>query len=311
MRKIISLILLIVIILCSRCCYASSSITYFSYESIKIENKDIDILSYELTIDTKTSKIKNTILLKNTSNDEIKTNILLPLENKEISMTINNLKIKLNDVELEYTINNDGDYVVKTKIPANSGKKLEIEYFTDNDLQKAKIIKCNFDNLKERTVNKLKVNIEIDEKNIPLVENIYPGHYTFNENTISIEYYDYVVNTLTREVIVQKETFNNMLYGREENLTDIERDIVNNWYKQNTINYNGLRESGNIANKFCRNILDYLYLKNGGKFNYYNEPSEPLLYEMFSDKLINDERNSVSDLKGKKICCRMENNITI
>lgn len=301
MRKTIAIILLLISFFMINTTFsaAANSTTYFYLDAVKIENNDIEIISDEITIDTTTSKVENTILLKNTSDKEIETDILIPLENEDLSISIKDLIIELNDVQVEYIKNDNGKYIVKTKISANSGKKINIEYSTENDLQKAKIIKCNFDNLKGRQVSKLKVDVKIDEKDIPLVEKIYPGHYTFSDNTISVEYYNYTVNTITKDVIVKKETFNNLLYGREIELTDKEREIISNWYEQKEDNtkYEEVYNYENpIKNQIAKNIIDYKYIKTGMKFNYH-EPESELLYNM-----VTSLDGYEMDLKGKIVC---------
>ena len=300
-RKVITGILISLIIILINCTnsIAAGSITYLYLDSIKIEDSKIEILSNEVLIDTTTSKIENTIYLKNTSDKEINFNLDIPLENEELGISIKDLAIKLNDVQVEYVKGEKGNYLVKTKISANSGKKINIEYYTENDLQKAKLIKCNFDNFKGKKVGKLKVDIKIDDKNIPLVEKIYPGHYTFKDNTVSVEYYNYEVNTLTKDVILKKETFNNLLYGRENELYDEEIDIINTWYSSGDININKEKfednyrkknwiegsENNKPINSIVKDIIDYSYIKNGKVIEQSNdinyEPSEPLLYEMY------------------------------
>ena len=301
MRKTIAIILLLISFFMINTTFsvAANSVTYLYLDAVKIENNDIEIISDEITIDTTTSKVENTILLKNTSDKEIETEILIPLENEDLSIAIKDLIIKLNDVQVDYVRNDNGEYFVKTKISANSGKRVNIEYSTENDLQKAKIIKCNFDNLKGRQVSKLKVDIKIDEKDIPLVEKIYPGHYTFNDNTISVEYYNYTVNTITKDVIVKKETFNNLLYGREVELTDKEREIISNWYEQKEDNtkYEEVYNYENpIKNQIAKNIIDYKDIKTETKFNY-REPESELLYSM-----VTSLEGYEMDLKGKTVC---------
>lgn len=320
-RKVITGILISLIIILINCTnsIAAGSITYLYLDSIKIEDSKIEILSNEVLIDTTTSKIENTIYLKNTSDKEINFNLDIPLENEELGISIKDLAIKLNDVQVEYVKGEKGNYLVKTKISANSGKKINIEYYTENDLQKAKLIKCNFDNFKGKKVGKLKVDIKIDDKNIPLVEKIYPGHYTFKDNTVSVEYYNYEVNTLTKDVILKKETFNNLLYGRENELYDEEIDIINTWYSSGDININKEKfednyrkknwiegsENNKPINSIVKNIIDYSYIKNGKvieQSNYINyEPSEPLLYEMYEGNPNIVEYKKL-DLKGKNIC---------
>lgn len=274
-KLLITFILIIFSLINSSISIGASSTTYLYLDAIKIEDPNIEILSNELLIDTTTSKIENTINLKNTSDKEINLDLAFPLENEQLGISIKDLVIKLNDVQVESVKSDDGKYIVKTQISANSGKKIHIEYYTENDLQKARLIKCNFDNLKGKKVGKLKVDIKIDDKNIPLVEKIYPGHYTFKDNTISIEYYNYEVNTITKDIIVKKETFNNLLYGRESNINDEERNIINTWYTTGDIK---VKNDYYPENSIVQNIIDYKKIKNGSKTN--GEPSEPLLYGM-------------------------------
>lgn len=297
-KLLISFILIIFLFMNSVISIGSSATTYLYLDSIKIEDQNIEILSNELLIDTTTSKVENTINLKNTSDKEIEMDLAFPLENEQLGISIRDLIIKLNDVQVEYVKGDEGKYIVKTRISANSGKKINIEYYTDNDLQKARLIKCNFDNLKGKKVGKLKVDIKIDDKNIPLVEKIYPGHYTFKDNTISIEYYNYEVNTITKDIIVKKETFNNLLYGRELDLDDEERNIINTWYTTGDIK---VKNDYYPENSIVKNIVDYKKIKTGSKTN--GEPSEPLLYELNEkNPYPNDMEQYSLDLKGKNIC---------
>lgn len=293
-KILIAFILSIFLFVNSTISIGSSAITYLYLEAIKIEDSNIEILSDELLIDTTTSKVENTINLKNTSDKEIEMNLVFPLENEQLGISIKDLVIKLNDVQVEYTKGDEGKYIVKTRISANSGKRINIEYYTENDLQKARLIKCNFDNLTGKKVGKLKVDIKIDDKSIPLVEKIYPGHYTFKDNTISVEYYNYEVNTITKEIIVKKETFNNLLYGREIDLDDEERKIISTWYTTGDVN---VKDDYRSENSIVKNIIDYKKIKNGSEIT--TEPSEPLLYGL-------SEENPYSilkrDLKGKNIC---------
>ena len=256
MRKLVMLFIIIAVVSFGSV-YASNSITYFYGESIEITDSNIDILSNEVTIDVINSKVTNVVLLKNTSDKEIATTIVIPIENKELSVSANNVEILVDGSKVEYEKNNDGEYVVNTEIPLGSGQKLEISYHTDNDLNRAKVIKYNMENFKGRIVGKVKVNIVIDEKNIPLVEKIYPGHFEFDEetNTISVEYYQYEVTTITKEVIVQKETFHNLLYGRENELSEQDRRIVKAWADGNI---DAIKEEKYWKYSTMRNIVYYI-----------------------------------------------------
>lgn len=273
---------------------ASTAITYYYGDAIRVEDTNIEVVSDEITIDTTASKIENVVLLKNTTNQEIITNIAIPLENKEMSISINNLSIVINGTNVDYIRNENGEYLVRTKVPANSSKKLEISYTTDNDLKNAKIIKYNFENFANRTVGKVKVNMVIDEKTIPLIQKIYPGHYNFENNTISVEYYNYNVTKITKEFIVQKETFNNLLYGREVSLDDKEKKVISDWFNGVKGNYDDI-ETFEI-NETCKSIMEYEWVKDGQAFTPYNEPTNPLIYDMVN------LREDSKELKGKTIC---------
>ena len=301
-KLIILFIVFIVLIMNSTISNASSSATYLYMESIKIVNSNIEILSDETLIDTTTSKIEKTINIRNTSNEKQEIDLVIPLELKDIDITVKDVSIKLNDVKVEYEKDKDGNYIVKSRISGNSGKKIEIEFFTENDLQKARTIKLNFDNFKDKKVGKVKVDVKIDDRNIPFVEAIYPGHFTFEDNTISIEYYNYEVNTLTRDVIIKKETFSNLLYGREFDIQEKEKDIINSWYKDGKIKIDEEYDETfyDLENEIVRNIYNYALIKQGKELDW--EPSDPLLYGMYKGS--NDKQNMYfnRELEGRTIC---------
>lgn len=298
-KKLVAFFLLIIFLfICTNVSIGASSTTYLYLDSLNIENENIEILSDEILIDTTTSKVENLINLKNSSDNEVKTDLVFPLENNELGISIKDLVIKLNDVQVDYAKDSKGNYTVKTKLSANSGKKIHVEYSLENDLQKARFIKCNFDNFKGKKVGKLKVDIKLDDKNIPLVEKIYPGHYTFKDNTISVEYYNYEVNTLTKNIIVKKETFYNLLYGRESSINDEDLAIIKQWYTSGDVS---VKNEYYSENSIVCNIMDYKKIKSGATLN--SEPSEPLLYEMSKDNsYASDVEFLKRDLKDKNVC---------
>ena len=64
-KKYFSIGCFILLIISFSNCYASSNITYFYGEALKIENDGVRILSNEVKINTTTSKIENIVLIKN------------------------------------------------------------------------------------------------------------------------------------------------------------------------------------------------------------------------------------------------------
>lgn len=281
MKKKIFFIMLIIFIalLAKTKVQAVSNVTYFYGETINIkdENDNIEVLSDEVIIDTRTSKIKHVLLLQNNANNELETEITIPLENKELSTKVNDLTILINGYLVTPT-NDNGEYVINTKILANEGKKLEIQYKTENDLRDARVIKYNLDNLKEKVIGKVKVDIIFDEVEIPLITGIYPGHYTFDNNTISVEYYNMKVNTITRDVIIEKETYNNLLYGRENSFSEEEIRIINNakdWIENGIkIDYNEIKDyegRNEDINNIAQNTLK-IKSSNENYLQYTNNP---------------------------------------
>lgn len=287
-------------------CRASNNITYFYGEPMIVNNSNIEILSNELSIDIINSKINNTFYLKNTSASTISTSFTIPIENKEYSIVANNVEIKLNGTHVDFERNANGDYVVYTKIAAESGKKLEVSYNTDNDLNNAKIIKYDMENFRGKVVGKVNVQIKIDRRNIPLIEKIYPGHFEFDENTnvISVEYYNYEVTPITKEIIVQKETFHNLLYGRETELDDETRKVIQDWSNGVTDKTKlfGETEYYNLQGEIPRYINQYV------NKNYYAgiKIGNPILYYLYcykAQKGDNDEDNfGFPYLANKTIC---------
>ena len=97
-KLLITFILIIFSLINSSISIGASSTTYLYLDAIKIEDPNIEILSNELLINTTTSKIENTINLKNTSDKEINLDLAFPLENEQLGISIKDLVIKLNDV---------------------------------------------------------------------------------------------------------------------------------------------------------------------------------------------------------------------
>ena len=208
---------------------ASSSVTYFYGEPISIEkSENIKIISNEVKIDTENSKIENNFLIKNVSDKEVISKISIKLEDKKIATSINNLKIKINKTEITNISQEDEKYVFYVRVPANEGKKIEISYNTDNNLRNAKILKYTLDNLKSQNLKYFKIDIILPEVDVPLVSGIYPECYNFDNNIVSVEYYDFNVNSLTKDFIIEKQTYKDLLYGKEVELSDVEKEIINN-----------------------------------------------------------------------------------
>lgn len=208
---------------------AVSYATYFYGEPIVIEKSDeVEIISNDVNIDTKNSSVKNLFLLKNNSSNNVTTKIYIKLEDSKLLTSINNLKVIVNKTEIKYIRETDGRYVFTIKIPKNEGKKIEITYNTDNELKNAKVLKYTLDNLKGKKLKHFKISINLPEADVPLVTGIYPECYIFDNNIVSVEYYNFNVNSLTKDFIVEKQTYKNLLYGQETELKEEEKKVLKN-----------------------------------------------------------------------------------
>lgn len=260
-KNILKTILFIVMILLIISCYViisnANSITYYTGKSINISNQDqIEVLSAEVKIDTINSLVGTTTIIRNTSNKSRDETISIPVKDSIVETKIKTLKILVNGVEVKYQKTDDEKYTFNVKMKPNEAKKIIVVYQTENDLKKARVLKYDFEDLGigNRTIKKAKVDIVLQEKDIPLVTKVYPGHYTLENNTISVEYYNFKVNSLTKEVMIEKETYDNLLYGRDIALTDIDKKVLSlvpEWEK------NGL--AINYATDIIKRTDDYKY----------------------------------------------------
>lgn len=326
---IICIITILVLVINS---YASN---YYDGTSIDIKQMDnMEILLNEVTIDTTTSNVKNIFLIRNTSDTQIEQEVEIQLENNELATQIKDLSIVVNNLNAKYIKDENGIYKFTIKADPGAVKKIEIQYNTENNLKNARIIKYSLDSLKGKLVKALKVDIIVEEEDIPLVKAIYPYNYTFENNTISVRYYNFTVNNLTKDIIIEKDTYSDLKYSREYELNEIEQFIVENskeWItngisidytkdidseyininktisrlkgiEYNLENFNSLEES-------CSAILDYIEVKQlykdgktskyvGGFGNEYYENIRPLIKSyMYPDKYPNEDM-----LVGKTIC---------
>ena len=150
------------------------------------------------------------------------------LEDSYSSLTINSLKIIVNDLEIEDYEKVGDEYVFYFEILPNEGKKIEISYKTDSNLQNARIIKYSMDKIEGKEVKIFQIDIKLSKYDIPLVQKIWPGAYDFYNETISTEYVDFKVNNLTSNIIIEKETYKNLKYGEyAETRSETEQYILN------------------------------------------------------------------------------------
>ena len=217
MKKLIKYVLffaLVLLIFMTKEAKASTGSTVFIGEPVVLDSyENVEITLNDVEINEETSEVKNTHLFTNISDKTITRKASIKLEDSFSNFTINSLKIVVNGRQIE-KITKDGDnYNFSFEIPPQEGKKIEITYKTDNDLQNAKIIKYTMDSIKGKEVKLYKIKVILSKYDIPLVQKIWPGAYEFENNIINTEYFDFKVNNLTSTFIIQKETYKNLKYG--------------------------------------------------------------------------------------------------
>lgn len=237
LKKLICIAIILVIALCVFNLPRNvEAITYYNGNSIEInDNSNIEVISIEAKIDTINSEVIQTTIIKNTASINQEKTIELPIKNGIIETKIKNLQVFINDLEVNYKLVNE-QIQFKTKLDANEAKKIVIKYKTENNLLNSKVIKYNFENLNfgNNIIKKAKVDIIIRDRDVPLVNKITPGHYTFKDNTISVEYYNFKVNTLTKQVIVERDTYEELEKRGEDNFVIDNKifELVPTWEKE-------------------------------------------------------------------------------
>lgn len=294
--KIVLLIIFFVFILNINEAKASTGSTVFIGEPVILDDyKDVEITYNYVEINEETSEIKNTQIFTNLTDSKVTKKASIKLEDSYTNLTINSLKIVVNGLEIQEITKEGDNYIFYFEILPNEGKKIEITYKTDNDLQNAKIIKYTMDKLKGQKVKMFDISVKLSKYDIPLVQKIWPGAYEFEENIVSTEYFDFPVNNLTSTFIIQKETYKNLKYGEyAEALSDIDEyildhakefidgnmpnipdniyyihDIACKWALNREFNY---RENGDSINEALRTVLAYsLITKAYGENNVYRK----------------------------------------
>ena len=209
---------------------ASTGATIFIGEPILLDNyNNIEISYNRVEINEETSEISNVQLFTNLSSEKVTKKATIKLEDTYSGLTINSLKILVNGLEIENIEKIGDEYVFYFEISPNEGKKIDITYKTDSNLQNAKIIKYTMDKLSGKEVKLFQINVKLSKYDIPLVKRIWPGAYEFENEAIGTEYVDFKVNNLTSSFIIQKETYRNLKYGEyAESLSNIDDYILSN-----------------------------------------------------------------------------------
>lgn len=317
--------------------------TYFYGEILKLKNYNgTEILLNEVDIDVGESNVENTTIIKNSTSEDISTIASIKLEDEKMGIGVKNLDISINGKSQTDIKIISGNYVFNVEIPAGEAKKIVVKYQTNSNLENAKVIKYSLQGSRWKNVNAFKINVKLPEEDIPLVKNIYPQCYKFEDSTITAEYYNFNVNVLTQDVIIEKETYKDLLYGRENSFSDNEIAIIKNakdwinsgiyvdYNKYLTENSNYIKDKNikiveteavfkdllkineNISTKnVIESIMEYALnrqLVTNGENNIYTSSiynfsnENEWEYPLTKDYIIENSSNEVYSLKDKKIC---------
>ena len=209
-NKILVYIIIIFAVLCglTHNVYSQSDVTYFYGEILNLQNyTGTEVLLNEVNIDVGNSSVENTIIIKNTTNESINTLAAIKLEDEDLGISVSNVSVNVNDTYINNFRKYNGNYIFNITIPAGEAKKVVAKYQTNNNLNEAKVIKYSLQKSKWKKINAFKINIKLPSEDVPLVKNIYPQCYEFENDTIIAEYYNFNVNALTQDVIIEKETY--------------------------------------------------------------------------------------------------------
>lgn len=317
--------------------------TYFYGEILKLKNYNgTEILLNEVDIDVGESSVENTTIIKNSTSENISTIASIKLEDEKMGIGIKNLDISINGKSQTDIKIISGNYVFNVEIQAGEAKKIVVKYQTNSNLENAKVIKYSLQGSRWKNINAFKINVKLPEEDIPLVKNIYPQCYKFEDSTITAEYYNFNVNVLTQDVIIEKETYKDLLYGRENSFSDNEIAIIKNakdwinsgiyvdYNKYLTENSNYIKDKNikiveteavfkdllkineNISTKnVIESIMEYALnrqLVTNGENNIYTSSiynfsnENEWEYPLTKDYIIENSSNEVYSLKDKKIC---------
>lgn len=317
--------------------------TYFYGEILKLKNYNgTEILLNEVDIDVGESSVENTTIIKNSTSENISTIASIKLEDEKMGIGIKNLDISINGKNQTDIKIISGNYVFNVEIPAGEAKKIVVKYQTNSNLENAKVIKYSLQGSRWKNINAFKINVKLPEEDIPLVKNIYPQCYKFEDSTITAEYYNFNINVLTQDVIIEKETYKDLLYGRENSFSDNEIAIIKNakdwinsgiyvdYNKYLTENSNYIKDKNikiveteavfkdllkineNISTKnVIESIMEYALnrqLVTNGENNIYTSSiynfsnENEWEYPLTKDYIIENSSNEVYSLKDKKIC---------
>lgn len=191
----------------------------------------LETLYFALNIDEEASCVESTLLLKNPTDADITAEMTLPMGS--VSAKDDALQLYLDS---EPALLTDGCFSVT--VPANGCKTVEYRYHAADDLRNVKVISFDFSQLvftEGAKIGKFEMDVHLAEEDIPLVTDIQPVNYRYQDRTVSIVLYDFAPSVLLDRAMLAKDTWKDLAASREFEPNAEQRYFLQNyrqWFKE-------------------------------------------------------------------------------
>ncbi len=193
-----------------------------------LENGDgLETLWFGLEIDEETSDVQAVLQLKNPTSEEISTPFCLPQD--ELAAAGDTLACFLDGRETPLP-----DQIT---VPAGGYRTVEYSYRTATPLRDARVISFDLHRLvftEGAKIGKFSFALHLCEEDVPLVTDIKPVNYTYEDQTVSVVLYDFAPSRLLDRVYIAKDTWKDLSSSREFEPNEEQRYFLENyrdWFK--------------------------------------------------------------------------------
>lgn len=187
--------------------FASGSVSVLPAPLLEI-GEGPETLWFGLQIDEETSEVQAVLLLKNPTSEEVTTPFSLPED--ELSAAPGTLRCFLDGKETPLP-----DQIT---VPAEGYLTVEYSYCTATPLRDAKVISFDLYRLvftEGAKIGKFSLSAHLCEEDVPLVTDIRPVNYTYEDQTVSVVLYDFAPSRLLDRVFIAKDTWKDLASSRE------------------------------------------------------------------------------------------------
>ena len=234
LKKLFSIVMVIILLIgTTGNVWAANDIAtvYFKGEGISnlSKNSEVNLISNNVTIDIEKEKITNEFIIQNALNAEKAYTFSIPLANKQTGTTAENVEIKINKTKVEPKIeerDNKVYYTIATKMQPGEYKKIQIIYNSPN-MKNLPKIEYELENFGiEKVIKNVQVKIIVPEIDVPLVKNVQPTNYTFEDNVITYSYQNMNITDLNRLFVLEKEVYEDKFAYEKQIKGEFERTKV-------------------------------------------------------------------------------------